>query len=285
MLKKSRRYFKGLLEAFWIADIANTSAALAFHTILALIPVLAFIVWYLKELGINRPWRVQVREFILNQFDFGAGEEVLRTIERLSLNVSARNLNYVIFLVLVYTVFNLTKRCGDGLDRVLHSKPTPPGNFTRTVLALYLKRGFAFLTLPLFILASILMTSWLKEDSWLRFLFRHETVGPFLARPIPWLIDVIAIFMLYLFIPKKNIGLKNSFLAALIAGPLFELSKLVMSTYSHNAISVQKIYGALATIPLFFIWIQLSWTIILLGPLLLGLGATRDRRQGEVSKN
>lgn len=138
------------------------------------------------------------------------------------------------------------------------------------MIILTLKRGLALLAFPLFILCSILVSSWLKEDSWFRFLFEHKTVGPWLARPIPWLIDFTGIFMLYLLIPKQNMGLWRAFLSALMAAPLFEATKYFMGTYAKNAIAVQKIYGALATIPLFIIFIQVSWFIVLIAPFVTG---------------
>jgi membrane protein len=273
MSRKSSEFLRGLPDAFRRADIGNTSAALAFHTLLSIVPFIAFILWYLKKLGINREGRVQVRNFIFQQFDVGSGEEFFKAIEKLTTNVSSKSLNVVIYFVLIYTIFNLTRRCGDGLDRAMGSRPLPLRSFTRTMFVLSLKRGFALLTLPLFILSSIMATSWLKSDSWFRYLFAHESVGPWLGRPIPWLIDGFAIFMLYAFIPKKHMGMRNAFKSALIAGPLFEVGKTLIATYAKNAITVQKIYGALAVIPIFVMWIQFSWMIVLSAPLLLGLNS------------
>jgi len=277
MSKSAKRDIPSFLESFQKADIANTSAALAFHTLLGLVPLVAFVLWYLRNLGINRGLRVQVREFILHQFDFGSGEEFLKAIERLTSNVSSKGLNTIILSVLIYTTFSLAKRSGDALDRVLQLyHQFTPWSFKRTVVILTIKRGLALLAFPLFILVSILVSSWLKEDSWFRFLFEHKTVGPWLARPIPWLIDGFAIFMLYLLIPKQHMGLSRALCSAAIAGPLFEATKYFMATYAKNAISVQKIYGALATIPLFIVWIQLSWFIVLIAPLITGHFAKVD---------
>lgn len=119
MSKSDRKALPELLESFRKADIANTSAALAFHTLLGMVPLVAFVLWYLRNLGINRGMRVQVREFILHQVDFGTGEEFLKAIERLTSNVSSKGLNTIILFVLIYTTVSLAKRCGDALDRVM----------------------------------------------------------------------------------------------------------------------------------------------------------------------
>lgn len=57
--------------------------------------------------------------------------------------------------------------------------------------------------------------------------------------------------------------------AALIVAPVFELAKFFVSLYNRYAFTTQKVYGAFAVVPLFIIWVQLAWMILLTGALLV----------------
>ena len=57
--------------------------------------------------------------------------------------------------------------------------------------------------------------------------------------------------------------------AALLVTPAFQAGRYAMGVYSLKAIATSKLYGALAVIPLFMLWAQVAWIIILTGALFL----------------
>jgi membrane protein len=71
--------------------------------------------------------------------------------------------------------------------------------------------------------------------------------------------------ILYKFFPNVPVSFRSAFVGAVSAGFLFEIVKKVFGVYLSYFPTYQLIYGALATIPILFIWIYISWIIVLLG--------------------
>src|SRR3990167_7799408 len=87
------------------------------------------------------------------------------------------------------------------------------------------------------------------------------------------------IFFFFLFhwiIPSCRVYFRYAVFAGLITTFLFEIAKWGFVLYFHYFSTYQLVYGALATIPIFFIWIYLSWLILILGALICNLLQTQN---------
>lgn len=82
---------------------------------------------------------------------------------------------------------------------------------------------------------------------------------------LPFLLEVLAFSLLYLVMPNVKVRLVNALIGALVASILFEISKKIFALYLLNFGSYKVIYGALSALPIFLIWIYLSWIIALVG--------------------
>ncbi|MFC0820595.1 YihY family inner membrane protein [Moraxella marmotae] len=71
--------------------------------------------------------------------------------------------------------------------------------------------------------------------------------------------------LMYWFVPKAQVPIKNAAIAGLITAVLFESLKHIFGSVMSNFTSYEAIYGAFAALPIFLLWIYLSWNLILLG--------------------
>jgi membrane protein len=87
----------------------------------------------------------------------------------------------------------------------------------------------------------------------------------FLVRMIPYVLTWFMFTALYIFIPNTKVKFKHALISGIVAGTAYQAFQFL---YISGQISVTKynaIYGSFAAIPLFLLWLQISWTICLFG--------------------
>lgn len=97
------------------------------------------------------------------------------------------------------------------------------------------------------------------------FLTRHFSARALYNVCAPVLVETICFALIYFYLPSARVRLQNALIAGLCAAVLWELSKKGFYFYVGHAGGVINFYRNLATVPLFFVWLFLTWIIILWG--------------------
>jgi membrane protein len=129
---------------------------------------------------------------------------------------------------------------------------------------------WAVLTLgPVLIGASLSMTSFAVGASfgWLELGF----VGDVVLGVLPFVFTCAALTLLYGVVPYRSVKARDALLGGVIAGVAFELAKRGFAIYLAQVPTYALIYGAFATIPIFLVWLYLSWAIVLAGATLTAM--------------
>jgi len=125
---------------------------------------------------------------------------------------------------------------------------------------------WAVMTLmPLFVGASISITTWfasLPIAQEVRHGLDFAFEAPFL---LPWLMSSLGFFAAYLLLPNRRVPKLPAAIAGLVAGGLFEIAKLGFAFYVTQLAHFERLYGALAALPVFLVWLYLVWVIVLFG--------------------
>jgi membrane protein len=129
---------------------------------------------------------------------------------------------------------------------------------------------WAVLTLgPVLIGGSLSMTSFAVGSSfgWLKL----SRVADFILGVLPFVFTCVGLTLLYAVVPNRRVELSHALIGGVVAGIAFEVAKQGFAVYLARFPTYTLIYGAFATIPIFLLWLYLSWAIVLAGATLTAM--------------
>lgn len=86
-----------------------------------------------------------------------------------------------------------------------------------------------------------------------------------LLQVVPSLLVCLVFGLLYLVMPNTKVHVKSAMISGLVAGIIFSVVQWAYLYFQFGMSNYNAIYGSFAAIPLFLVWTQLSWVIVLLG--------------------
>jgi membrane protein len=86
-----------------------------------------------------------------------------------------------------------------------------------------------------------------------------------LLKVLPYLLIWLLLTFLYVYLPNVKVNLLSGLMGGITAGPVFVLTQWAYITFQVGVASYNAIYGSFAALPLFLIWMNLSWHIVLAG--------------------
>jgi membrane protein len=117
---------------------------------------------------------------------------------------------------------------------------------------------------PVLVGASVWATTWLLTAS-LAAVPLSEPFVDLALKPAPLAFSTLALALMYRLVPAAPVPWRHAFVGAIVAAAAFEGAKHAFAFYLAQVPTYRAIYGALAALPLFLIWIYLCWLIVLAG--------------------
>ena len=234
--------------------LTQAAGYLTYSTMLAIVPLIMVVFSIFSAFPVFNEVTGALKEFIFTNFAPSASDMVGQYIDEFVNNSKKMSAVGIISLIVVALMLI------NSIDRTLNSIWQDTG--TRpifTSFAIY----WLILTLgPLLVGVSIAASTYVKAmfESAASFSF-----GLKLLSFVPFLSTWFIFTMIYMVVPNKKVSIKHSAAGALIAAVFFTLGKQAFAWYIMTFPSYQLIYGAMATLPIMLLWIQLSWTVVLLG--------------------
>ena len=242
----------------WTEDrCPQIAGSLTYTTLLALVPVFAIAVAVLSSSPFFEDAMAQIKIFLLlNLVPEIAGRIITVYMEEFSAHaVRLTAVGIALVFVLAVWLMLIMDRSLNAIWRVRQSRP-----YWLSVLGYVL----LLLSAPILVVVSVSITTYIMALS------AGMTGIParahlLLQRAVPVSLSALAFFLVYRIIPHRRVAWRHALLGGVVAAVLFEAAKQLFAFYVHAAPTYNLVYGAFAAVPLFLIWIYLSWLVILLG--------------------
>jgi membrane protein len=240
---------------------ALRASALSLYSLLALVPVAAMAIGIAQGFGFERRLEATLME------RFAGQEEVFQYVITFARKLLENTRGGVVAGIGVGALFwAVIKVLGQIESAFNHIWKVPSRTWERR-FADYLA---IMLLGPLLLITASSATVYLQTQvtAMADRLHLPTMVGPVIALAFklgPYLLMWVLFSLVYMVMPNTRVRLWSGLLAGLIAGTIFQLAQ---SAYIDLQILVSKynaVYGSFAALPLFLIWLQLSWLIVLVG--------------------
>ena len=279
--KKWFQFVLFVIRRFEADRCREQAGSLTYTTLFAVVPMLTVFLVIISSIKALEPARQQLQQLIYSNFlpkTTIAFDKALNAFTDKSSNLTVIGILFlfittVMMLTSIETVFNRIWRVTETRGGIL--------GFMRywTIISLG----------PILLGSAFVISSTMASLNVLNNNFAgYELDGEFILWLISFGLTILGFFILNWTIPNRNVPLKAALIAGLFSAIVFELLKNLFGFVMSNFTSYELIYGAFAAIPIFLLWIFLSWNIVLLGVEIsyaltaFDADASRDRKRHPV---
>lgn len=242
---------------FWENDLLSKASSLSFSTIFSIVPVLSIVFMVFKLFAGKELFLEKIKPYIYNFLAPGISKNISGYIDTFLTSATIETLGGIGFVFLSFGVYSILSSIETTFNKIWQVK----------VERSYLKKFKLFwLIITLSPFALIFSFSYLLDIASFvdNFIFGYY-ISYLVFISFSPVISIFFFTTLIKIIPYCKVKLKYAFIGALTGGLLYYFTKNYFTHYTVKAVSYNVIYGSIATLPLFMIWISWVWVIILFG--------------------
>lgn len=253
-LVKQLRIFSLSFQGFNEDKCLIKATALTFYSIFSIVPIVALIFAIAKGFG----FYATLKEQLMN--DYKDYKTILDNVfvyaDSMLQNANGGLIAGVGVVLLLWSIISLLMNIENSFNDIWEIQT---GRTWYRKITDYLSIA---LIAPIFLILSGGLTVLIKSNAET---FLMSEVTTVILKMVAFLFMSGIFTFLYMVLPNTRVNFKSAFPAALLTTFLFELLQWAYITFQIGASNYNKIYGSFAAFPLFLIWVQYSWYIVLFG--------------------
>lgn len=264
-LSKSKRLPFRLLKVIVIAvkgvsrdNLTVNASALTYSVMFALVPLIALFIAIGKGFGIEDSIKIWLTDAMAAQKELIPF--IMQFVERYLDSAQGGlfiGIGIVILLVSVMNLLNQVERTFNNIWQVSKSRSLLK-QFTSYFSSLFIIPVLIALTGGVNIFFSNLLNQWELT----------KVLSPLLTlgmKITPYVVSWLVFTAVYISVPNTKVKLKSGFIAGVVAGTAFQFFQMIYIEGQSYLSRYDMVYGSFAAIPLLLLWLQISFTIVLLG--------------------
>ncbi|MBT4906980.1 MAG: YihY family inner membrane protein [Rhodospirillaceae bacterium] len=258
------QFARTVVRRFSQDRVLVAAASLSYTSLLAIVPLFAIAFSVMMAFPVFDGMTQQLLSIVLSYTAPHIGGELETYVDRFVSNTSELTTLGVVWLaVTAVMLLSTIETAFNAIWRI--EKPRP--------LGMRLIAYWTTLTLgPLLLGAGLSVSTAFAMNNFMPLGLDFGVIRNMALRMLPFLFAVGGFAILYLALPNRRVAVRYALLGALVAGILFEVLKAVFGIYLQNAGTFESVYGSLAALPVFLIWMYLVWAVVLFGAI---VAATR----------
>lgn len=249
-MKNIRKFIQFYLQSLNDNEIPMRAASLTYTFILSLVPAIAVCLYLVSYFVDIQSIQLDVKNYIISNLAAGFSESIAVYIEGFLNNTGFRSMGIYGFVTLFVTSSLLIATIEDAINFVWQIPISQ--SIWRRLITFFVLIIFA----PFVLLFSLFVTGLVGK------FFPHYSIPANLGSVLMML---LLFTFIYTFVPNTKVKLKHAFFAAIFSTVASLLAKSGFDYYTTKTAFYKTIYGSLAVLPIFLIWVYLNWLIFLAG--------------------
>jgi len=229
-------------------EVRLLANSLSYSTVLSLIPFFAVSLSVFHAFGGLDKLYAEIEPVIIHNLASAAGKTALENLQLLISKMRPQALGLLGFLGLLFTSTNLLIDMEAAVQKVWGLKAQR--SFTFRIFASWL-----IIFLGPLILAAVMGIMFSNKDG---FFFRHKA---YFNIGILWSI----VYLIFKYVPRTQVQFKAALIGAMTTTLCLAIGQKTFSVLAKKIFNYNNLYGSLAAIPIFFLWISILWWIALVG--------------------
>jgi len=238
------------------------ASALTFYSLLSVVPLAAIGFAIAKGFGLDQNLEQQLIK------NFETQKEVMNWLLTNARNaLEATKGGYMAgvgVIVLFWSVMSLLDSIESAFNNIWEIRVSRPWyrKFTDYLTIMLIAPIFIILSGSITVFINTKLNEFIENSSMLEAM---KPVIAFLVKLTPFILTWFVLTVLYIIMPNTKVRFKSALLAGIIAGTLLQFLQWLYIDLQFGITRLNSIYGSFAAIPLFIVWLQMSWVVVLLG--------------------
>ena len=242
---------------------------MAYTTLFSLVPsiaaVFALLGLFLPLLGNHADLLDSAKQFLFRNLATGSGTQVVEYLEKFIAGLNLKSIGMSAFVGLLFTLVLLLQQIEGALNRIWLVSNGRPMHMRFIYFWLFLTLGMLGLSVVIGLSTKNAFTTLLTQKT-LAVADSADDI-PIISMASSWLAGCAIFFLVYKVVPNCFVKNKAAGRGALVAGTAFYALSKIYTIYVSKFANYKSVYGTLAAMPIFLMWIYVCWVILLAGAL------------------